>query len=99
MSHIAREKIILPVSGRKVSFLSTVLSCAREVGSPAKTTSLSPQINACAKNADFLMDSQLTKGTGLGFMICQGKDMGQLLVHYEGIWPIGTLPMETSPDP
>ena len=32
-------------------------------------------------------------------MSWQGKDMGQLLVHYQGVWPIGTLPIETSPDP
>ncbi len=32
-------------------------------------------------------------------MSWQGKDMGQLLVQYEGVWPIGTLPIETSPDP
>ncbi len=25
--------------------------------------------------------------------------MGQLLMQYEGVWPIGTLPIETSPDP
>ncbi len=25
--------------------------------------------------------------------------MGQLLVQYEDIWPIGTLPIKTSPDP
>ncbi len=25
--------------------------------------------------------------------------MGQWLVHYKDIWSIGTLPIETSPDP
>ena len=32
-------------------------------------------------------------------MSCHGKDMGQLLVDYEGVWPIGTPPIETSPHP
>ncbi len=32
-------------------------------------------------------------------MSCYCKDMGQLLVAYEVIWPIGTLPIETSPHP
>ncbi len=32
-------------------------------------------------------------------MSCQGKDMGQKLVHYEEVWSIGTLLIETSPDP
>ncbi len=32
-------------------------------------------------------------------MPCHGKGMGQLLVDYEDVWPIGTLPIETSPHP
>ena len=32
-------------------------------------------------------------------MSCHGKDMGQLPVKYEGVWPIGTLPIEASPHP
>ena len=32
-------------------------------------------------------------------MSCHGKDMGQLLVDYEGVWPIGTPPIKTSSHP
>ncbi len=32
-------------------------------------------------------------------MSCHGKDIGQLLVDYEDVCPIGTLPIETSPHP
>ncbi len=32
-------------------------------------------------------------------MSCHGKDMGQLLVDYESVWPIGPLSIEISPHP
>ena len=32
-------------------------------------------------------------------MSCHCKNIWQLLVHCEDVWPIGTLSIETSPDP